>query len=88
MNIREFKAWFAGYTEGKDSLSPEQLARVKEEMDRISLLGDVPNYPQPSLPGYWPPQVVTRTPTRVNDNILWNAWNACDPAMHTACSRP
>lgn len=79
MNTQEFKAWFAGYAEGKETLTAEQFARVCAEVRELSAGSTLPfpGYPQyPGVPGLWPPSVVTQTPATVSD---WIVWPACDP---------
>jgi hypothetical protein len=88
MNTQEFKAWFAGFTEGKDSLTADQLKRVRDEMAQLaSDVADAPiAYPwTPGLHPHWPAPVITRTPTTVSGEIVWNS---CDPGRLTAAARP
>ncbi len=81
MNAQEFKAWFTGFTEGKELLTKEQLVMVRSEVERLSAGGALPfpSYPQyPGAPHFCPSPIVTQTRARVtvSDRI---AWQACDP---------
>lgn len=51
MNAQEFKAWFAGYIEGKETLTAEQFARVCVEVEKMTAI----TISQPSrTPNVWP----------------------------------
>ena len=53
MNAQEFKAWFAGYTEGKDTLTAEQFKRVCDEVAQLIPLAVQP-VQNPYIPGFLP----------------------------------
>ncbi len=69
MTLAEFKAWLDGYLDGKDGLSADQVATVREKLGMT--FGDFPTQMplQPAVPilpniigPYWSPTIPTYVP--------------------------
>lgn len=71
MNTQEFKAWFAGYTEGKEILTAEQFARVCAEVAKMTAI----SISQPSqTPNVW-------SLTALQNQPAAPAYVSCDPPI-------
>ena len=66
MNLNEFKFWFDGFTDGKDTLSNEDMEKIRQKLTEVietSKVSDYPSYPNipltpiPVYPAgpYWDP---------------------------------
>jgi len=69
MNAQEFKAWFAGYTEGKETLGAEQFARVCAEVAKMTVISISQSSRTPTA---WPL-------TLVQNSLPTPAYVSCDP---------
>lgn len=51
MTLEEFKAWFEGFTEGKDTFTLEDLQRIREKLAEAHTRPKGPVYRAPSYGG-------------------------------------